>query len=121
MTRRDLQQLGKDNGRPWDFGKDFDEAAPCSALVPAAKIGHPSSGAIGLKVNGKERQKADLSDMIWSVPEQIAFLSEYYTLEPGDIIFSGTPAGVGPVKAGDDLQAVIEGVGELKVKIVPAL
>ena len=121
MTRRDLQQLGKDHGRPWDFGKDFDEAAPCSALAPAAKIGHPSKGTIWLKVNGKERQKADLSDMIWSVPEQIAFLSEYYTLEPGDIIYSGTPAGVGPVKAGDDLQAGIEGVGELRVKIVPAL
>ena len=121
MTRRDLQQLGKDHGRPWDFGKNFDESAPCSALVPAAKIGHPAKGAIWLKVNGKERQKADLSDMIWSVPEQIAFLSEYYTLEPGDIIFSGTPAGVGPVKAGDDMQAGIEGVAELKVKIVPAL
>jgi fumarylpyruvate hydrolase len=121
MTRRDLQQLGKDHGRPWDFGKDFDEAAPCGVLAPAAKIGHPAKGAIWLKVNGKERQKADLSDMIWSVPEQIAFLSEYYTLEPGDIIYSGTPAGVGPVKPGDDLQAGIDGVGELKVKIVPAL
>ena len=120
MTRRDLQQLGKDHGRPWDFGKDFDEAAPCGALAPASKIGHPAKGAIWLKVNGKERQKADLSDMIWSVPEQIAFLSEYYTLEPGDIIYSGTPAGVGPVKPGDDLQAGIDGVGELKVKIVPA-
>lgn len=121
MTRRDLQQLGKDNGRPWDFGKNFDEAAPCSALVRAAAIGHPGKGAIWLKVNGKERQRADLSDMIWSVPEQIAFLSEYYTLEPGDLIYSGTPAGVGPVKAGDELQASIEGVGELKVRIVPAL
>jgi len=121
MTRRDLQQLGKDHGRPWDFGKNFDEAAPCSALVPAAKIGHPAKGAIWLKVNGKERQKADLSDMIWSVPEQIAFLSEYYTLEPGDIIYSGTPAGVGPVKPGDDMHAGIDGVGELKVKIVAAL
>ena len=121
MTRRDLQQLGKDHGRPWDFGKDFDEAAPCSALVPAAGIGHPAKGAIWLKVNGKERQKADLSDMIWSVPEQIAYLSEYYTLEPGDLIFSGTPAGVGPVKAGDDMHAGIDGVGELKVKVVPAL
>jgi fumarylpyruvate hydrolase len=89
--------------------------------VPAAKSGHPAKGAIWLKVNGKERQKADLSDMIWSVPEQIAFLSEYYTLEPGDIIYSGTPAGVGPVKAGDDLLASIDGVGELRVKIVPAL
>ena len=100
MTRRDLQQWGKDHGRPWDFGKDFDESAPCSELVPAAKIGHPSKGAIWLNVNGKQRQKADLGDMIWSVPEQIAYLSEYYTLEPGDLIFTGTPAGVGPVKAG---------------------
>ena len=121
MTRRDLQQLGKDHGRPWDFGKDFDEAAPCSALAPASAIGHPARGAIWLKVSGKERQKADISDMIWSVPEQIAFLSEHYTLEPGDLIYSGTPAGVGPVKPGDDLHAGVEGVGELKVKIVPAL
>ncbi len=89
--------------------------------MPAAKIGHPAKGAIWLKVNGKERQKADLADMIWSVPEQIAYLSQYYTLEPGDLIYSGTPAGVGPVKAGDDLHAGVEGVGELKVKMVPAL
>jgi fumarylpyruvate hydrolase len=121
MTRRDLQQVGKDHGRPWDFGKDFDEAAPSSALVPVAKIGHPSKGTISLMVNGKQRQKADLSEMIWSVPEQIAYLSEYYTLEPGDLIMSGTPAGVGPVKPGDELLAAIEGVGELKVKIAPAL
>jgi len=120
MTRRDLQQWGKDHGRPWDFGKDFDQAAPCGALAPAAKIGHPAKGTIQLTVNGKERQKADLSEMIWSVPEQIAFLSEYYTLEPGDIIYSGTPAGVGPVKPGDELHASIEGLGELSVKIVPA-
>jgi len=72
-------------------------------------------------VNGKERQKADLSDMIWSVPEQIAFLSEYYSLEPGDVIYSGTPAGVGPVKPGDDLHAGIDGVGELKVKMIAPL
>ena len=121
MTRRDLQQHGKDHGRPWDFGKNFDESAPCSALAPAAKIGHPAKGAIWLKVNGKERQKADLSDMIWSVPEQMSFLSEYYTLEPGDVIYSGTSAGVGPVKPGDDLHAGIDGVGELKVKMVEAL
>ena len=121
MTRRDLQQWGKDHGRPWDFGKDFDEAAPCSPLVPASKIGHPSKGAIWLKLNGKERQKADLGDMIWSVPEQIAYLSQHYTLEPGDLIYSGTPAGVGPVKPGDEMLAGIDGVGELKVKIVPAL
>ena len=120
-TRRDLQQLGKDHGRPWDFGKDFDEAAPCSSLVPAAKTGHLSKGAIWLQVNGRERQKADLADMIWSVPEQIAYLSEYYTLEPGDIIFSGTPAGVGPVKPGDEMHAHVDGAGDLKVKVVPAL
>ena len=89
--------------------------------MPAAKIGHPSKGAIWLNVNGKQRQKADLVDMIWSVPEQIAYLSEHYTLEPGDVIFTGTPAGVGPVKPGDELLAGIDGVGELKVKIAPAL
>jgi fumarylpyruvate hydrolase len=121
MTRRDLQQWGKDHGRPWDFGKDFDQAAPCSALALAATIGHPARGRLRLTVNGKERQSADLSEMIWSVPEQIAYLSEYYTLESGDLIFSGTPAGVGPVKPGDQLVATIEGVGELKVSIAPAL
>jgi len=121
MTRRDLQQWGKDHGRPWDFGKNFDESAPCGELHPAKKIGHPAKGGIWLNVNGKQRQKADLADMIWSVPEQIAFLSEHYTLEPGDLIYSGTPAGVGPVKPGDELHAGVDGVGELKVKIVPAL
>ena len=121
MTRRDLQQIGKDKGRPWDFGKDFDEAAPCSGITPAAKIGHPASGAIWLRINGKERQRAELSDMIWSVPEQIEYLSHFYTLEPGDLIYSGTPAGVGPVQPGDELHAGVDGVGELKVKIVPAL
>jgi len=121
MTRRDLQQWGKDHGRPWDFGKNFDESAPCGELYRAAKIGHPAKGGIWLNVNGKQRQKADLADMIWSVPEQIAYLSEHYTLEPGDVIFTGTPAGVGPVKPGDELHAGIDGVGELKVKIVAAL
>lgn len=121
MTRRDLQQVGKDNGRPWAFGKDFDQAAPCGALAPAAKIGHPGKGTIRLEVNGKERQRADLSDLIWSVPELVSYLSEYYVLEAGDIIFTGTPAGVGPVMAGDALHATIEGVGELKVRITAPL
>ncbi|MCS6997707.1 MAG: fumarylacetoacetate hydrolase family protein, partial [Casimicrobiaceae bacterium] len=88
---------------------------------PAARIGHPSRGAIWLTVNGKERQRADLADMIWSVPEQIAYLSEYYTLEAGDLIFSGTPAGVGPVQPGDELHAGIDAVGELRVTIAPPL
>jgi fumarylpyruvate hydrolase len=121
MTRRDLQQMGKDKGRPWDFGKDFDEAAPCSALAQASKIGHPAKGAVWLKVNGIERQRADLADMIWSVPEQIEYLSQYYTLEPGDLIYSGTPAGVGPLKPGDELHAGVDGVGELRVRIVAPL
>jgi len=121
MTRRDLQQLGKDKGRPWDFGKNFDEGAPCAPLSPASSIGHPSKGTLSLMVNGKERQKADLSDMIWSVPEQIEYLSQYYTLEPGDIIMSGTPAGVGPVQPGDQLVAHIDGLTDLRVKIVAAL
>jgi fumarylpyruvate hydrolase len=121
MTRRDLQQLGKDKGRPWDFGKDFDEAAPCSPLAPAARIGHPAKGAIWLTVNGKERQRADLADMIWSVPEQVEYLSQYYTLEPGDLIYTGTPAGVGPVSPGDRLHAGVAGVGELSVTILPPL
>src|SRR5258705_5953233 len=120
MTRRDLQQWGKDHGRPWDFGKNFDEAAPCSELVPAGKIGHPSKGPIWLSVNGKSRQKADLAEMIWSVPEQIAYLSEYYTLEAGDVIFTGPPAGVGPVKPGGGLLASIDGVTEIQVKVLPA-
>ena len=121
MTRRDLQQLGKDKGRPWDFGKNFDAAAPCAALSAASRIGHPAKGALTLTVNGKERQKADLSDMIWSVPEQIEYLSQYYTLEPGDIIMSGTPAGVGPVQPGDELVAHIDGLTDLRVKIIAAL
>ena len=84
-------------------------------------MGHPAKGVITLVVNGKERQKSDLSEMIWSVPEQIEYLSQYYTLEAGDIIMSGTPAGVGPVQAGDQLVASIEGLTELRVKIVPPL
>ena len=86
-----------------------------------SKIGHPAKGVITLQVNGKLRQKADLSEMIWSVPEQIEYLSQYYTLEPGDIILSGTPAGVGPVQAGDELVAHIDGLNDLHVKIAPAL
>jgi len=121
MTRRDLQQIGKDHGRPWAFGKDFDQAAPCGAVAPAAQVGHPMRGAIWLEINGKERQRADLSDLIWSVPELVSYLSEYYTLEAGDIIYTGTPAGVGPLKPGDALHAGIDGVGELRVRIVAPL
>ena len=117
LTRRDLQQQGKDQRRPWDFGKDFDEAAPVGPITPASKIGHPAKGRIRLAVNGEVKQDADIAEMIWSVPEQIAFLSQYYALEAGDIIMTGTPAGVGKAKVGDELVAAVAGLGELRVKI----
>ncbi len=117
MTRRDLQQAGKDKGQPWTFGKDFDQAAPIGALAPASRIGHPTRGRIWLRVNGEVKQDANIDQMIWNVPEQIAFLSQHYTLEPGDLIMTGTPAGVGPAKAGDALVAAIDGLEELRVSI----
>jgi fumarylpyruvate hydrolase len=118
MTRRDLQFQARDMGRPWDFGKAFDESAPITAIYPVASHGHHSIGKISLEVNGQQRQSADLQDMIWSVPDTIAFLSNYYRLQPGDLIFTGTPAGVGPVVRGDKLVGKVEGLGELRVAIV---
>ncbi len=115
MTRRDLQSEAKKQGRPWEMGKSFDESAPTTALRPAAEIGHPAKGNISLKVNGVVKQTGDLAMQIWSVPEQIAYLSNLITLQPGDLIFSGTPAGVGPVKAGDKLEGHVDGVGELVI------
>lgn len=115
MTRRDLQGQAKKMGRPWEMGKSFDQSAPCSALRPAAEIGHPAKGAITLKVNGEARQQGDISQQIWNVQEQIAYLSALVTLEPGDLIFTGTPAGVGPVQPGDRLEGRVEGVGDVVV------
>jgi fumarylpyruvate hydrolase len=115
MTRRDLQGEAKKSGRPWEMGKSFDESAPATALRPASEIGHPAKGAITLKVNGEMRQQGDLAMQIWSVPEQIACLSQLITLQPGDLIFSGTPAGVGPIKAGDKLEGHVDGVGDLAI------
>jgi fumarylpyruvate hydrolase len=115
MTRRDIQGEAKKMGRPWEMGKSFDESAPLSALQPASKIGHPAKGAIWLKVNGQVKQQGDLAMQIWTVPEQINYLSNLITLQPGDLIFSGTPAGVGPIKAGDRLEGHVDGVGELAV------
>ena len=115
MTRRDIQGEAKKMGRPWEMGKSFDASAPCSALRPASTIGHPAKGAIWLEVNGERRQQGDLAQQIWSVPEQINYLSRLVTLEPGDLIFSGTPSGVGPVKPGDRLHGHVDGVGELEV------
>jgi fumarylpyruvate hydrolase len=118
MTRRDLQLAARDLGRPWDFGKAFDQSAPVTAIQPAAVRGHVSRGRITLEVNGELRQQGDVSDLIWSVPETIAFLSQYYALQPGDLIFTGTPAGVGAVVRGDRLKGAVEGVAELSVEIV---
>ena len=118
MTRRDLQMKARDMGRPWDFGKAFDESAPVTHIYPVASHGHHSTGSIWLKVNGEMRQQADLADMIWNVPDTIAFLSQYYFLKPGDLIFTGTPAGVGAVTRGDSMVGGVEGLGELVVTLV---
>jgi fumarylpyruvate hydrolase len=117
MTRRDLQFAARDKGRPWDMGKGFDHSAPCNALVPAAKIGHPAKGAIWLKVNGETKQTGDIADMIWNVPESIAYLSGLVRLEPGDLIYTGTPEGVGPVVKGDKIEVHVDGVGDLTVTV----
>jgi fumarylpyruvate hydrolase len=118
LTRRDLQAEAKEKGRPWDMAKGFDCSAPLSALKPAEEIGHPSAGAITLAVNGETRQRGDLADMIWSVPEIIAALSALVRLAPGDLIFTGTPAGVGAAARGDALHAGIAGVAELDIRLV---
>jgi len=118
LTRRDLQEEAKNQGRPWDAGKGFDQSAPISALHPAAEIGHPSAGRIWLEVNGEIRQDSDIDKLIWSVPEVIAHLSGLFTLEPGDLIYTGTPAGVGPVVAGDRLTGGVDGVDTLIIDIV---
>jgi fumarylpyruvate hydrolase len=117
MTRRDLQGEAKKQGRPWEVGKAFESAAPCSEIVPASTIGHPAHGAVWLKINGEPRQKGDLNQLIWKVPEMIAYLSGLFELRAGDLIFSGTPAGVGAVKRGDVLHGGVDGVGELKVTV----
>ena len=117
MTRRDLQGEAKKMGRPWDTGKAFDQSAPCSALVPVAECGHPSHGSIRLMVNGEVRQEGDLNQLIWNVPDTIAYLSTLFTLQPGDLIFSGTPAGVGPIKKGDVLEGEVVGLPLLKTRI----
>jgi fumarylpyruvate hydrolase len=117
MTRRDLQFAARDKGRPWDPGKGFDQSAPISAIHRAADIGHPSSGAIWLKLNGATKQNADLKDLLWPVPDVVAFLSKLYALQPGDLIYTGTPAGVGPVKPGDELHGKVEDVDEISIKI----
>ncbi|HSI60439.1 MAG TPA: fumarylacetoacetate hydrolase family protein [Ideonella sp.] len=118
MTRRDLQGEAKKMGRPWDTGKAFDGSAPCGTLVTAAQIGHPAKGAVTLTVNGQPRQTGDLGDLIWNIPDTIAYLSTLFTLEPGDLIFTGTPSGVAAVQRGDKMVGAVAGVGELSVKVI---
>ena len=118
MTRRDLQSEAKKLGRPWEVGKAFEASAPCSAIVPASRIGHPDSGAVWLEVNGVTKQSGDLNQLIWKVPEMISYLSGLFTLQPGDLIYSGTPAGVAAVKRGDHLHGGVEGIGEIEIRVV---
>ncbi|ESR23138.1 fumarylacetoacetate hydrolase family protein [Lutibaculum baratangense] len=117
MTRRDLQGEAKKLGRPWEVGKAFEASAPSTPLVTAEEIGHPAKGAVWLKVNGEMRQQGDLEQMIWKVPEMISYLSKLFELKAGDVIMSGTPAGVGPCKRGDVLEGHVDGVGDLRVTV----
>jgi len=117
MTRRDLQNEMKKQGRPWEIGKAFDQSAPIGPIVPVAKCGELLAGAITLRVNGALRQQGDLKDLIWSVAETIEQLSAAWTLHPGDLIYTGTPAGVGAVVRGDLMEGEIAGLGMLKVRV----
>lgn len=118
LTKRDLQQRSKDKGQPWDMGKGFDQGGPISEIQPVNKVGHPVNGAIWLKVNGDLRQNGNLQQMSWKVAEVIANLSTYIALAAGDLIFTGTPAGVSTVVRGDVLEGGIDGVGEFRIKLV---
>ena len=119
MTRRDLQNAAKKTGRPWDSGKSFAQSAPIGPLHRAADVGHLSKGAIWVDVNGKRRQTGDLKDMIWDVPNMLSFLSQMYDLMPGDLIYTGTPAGVAAVVPGDTLHGHIDNLSDLRITISP--
>ncbi len=118
LTRRDLQHAAKADGGPWDTAKSFEQAAPISAIHAATEVGHPRAGRIWLSVNGEMRQEADLSAMIWSIDEAVADLSTFFTLRPGDLLFTGTPAGVGAVNRGDQLAGGVERVATLDIELI---
>ena len=118
MTRRDLQMQMREAGRPWELGKAFDQSAPISPLHRVAEAGDLSRAAIWLQVNGQDRQRSDTAKLIWSVAETIAYLSRYFRLEPGDLIYTGTPEGVGPVVAGDLMEGGVDGLDTLRVQVV---
>lgn len=117
LTRRDLQAQAKLSGRPWEAGKSFDQSAPISAIQPAAVVGHPARGRIWLAVNSELRQEGDLSELVWSVAESLAAISTYCELAPGDLVYTGSPAGVGPLVRSDSVTGGIEGVGEISIEI----
>ena len=117
MTRRDLQLVARDQGRPWDLGKDFEKSAVCTPIVPIGDLGVLHSGAIALQVNGVSKQSADLSQLIWNIPELLADLTQYYHLQPGDLIYTGTPEGVGAVVTGDRITGQIAQVGSVELTI----
>ncbi len=119
LTRRDLQDEAKKLSRPWDWAKGFDASGPCGPLVPVARSGHPRQGRVSLSVNGQLKQQGDLNELIWPVAGVIAFISRSVRLQPGDLIFTGTPAGVGPVQPGDEVQAEVEGVGRIAFRLGP--
>jgi len=117
MTRRDLQAQAKQQSRPWEAGKSFYQAAPCGDIKPIEQAGPMTQGSILLTLNGKVRQSGDINQMIWKVPEIISRLSELFVLTAGDLIFTGTPAGVGPILPGDDIEATIEGLAPIKIGV----
>ncbi|WP_341523404.1 fumarylacetoacetate hydrolase family protein [Pseudomonas sp. G.S.17] len=117
LTRRDLQGVAKKAGRPWEWGKAFDQSAPATPLVPVSRIGHPDKGLIWLDVNGAERQRGDLADQIWSVKDVIAYISQSVALKAGDLIYTGTPAGVAALQPGDVLTGGVEGIGQFSLTI----
>lgn len=119
MTRRDLQGIAKKMGRPWDMGKGFDLSAPIAPIHPVAAVGHLAKGAIWLKVDGKVAQNADIADLIWNVAETISYLSGLVRLEPGDLIYTGTPEGVGPVARGQRMDGHVDGLTDISITIAP--
>ena len=118
MTRRDLQGAQKKMGRPWEIGKAFERSGPCGPLHPVSEVGHLDQGRVALRVNGALRQEGDLNQMIWKVPEMISYLSEYFELAAGDVIMSGTPAGVAAIEKGDVMEMSVEGLGSMEIKVV---
>ena len=117
LTRRDLQAVAKKDGRPWDMAKGFDASAPCSPLLPVSEVGHPQEAAIWLEVNGQRKQEGNLNEMIWPIPDVIAYLSRFVALAPGDLIFTGTPSGVDALHPGDRVRGGVDGVATFELDI----